>query len=257
MTRKVYKMRGERKYTYYVYNAENGEFLGCGSRFSIKKYFGVGEKHIESCAKSNEPLVSSKNNIILNISKVEGVIEDIPFTIELAKRGIPLRGKRKEEVFKNAPRKENIAKCNFVEVFKIFRYPRNEEEKKYMRTHFSIINLEKVRFELDTRPFTDGFPFRINFVGKGRLRSIIFSEKFYSRKLAEERFEYLKNFQAKQCCGDFWYNKVKYDVSRVVCVERTRNGKNKIMSPSCDTTKKTNYKEYLDLAQFLQSEFIR
>lgn len=103
----------------------------------------------------------------------------------------------------------------------------------------------------------DGFTFRINFTGKGRLRSIIFSEKFYSRKLAEERLRYLQDFQAKQRSGDFWYFKDKYDASRVVCVDRTRSGKNKIMSPSRDTTKKTNYKEYLDLVQFLQSEFIR
>lgn len=227
-------MKVARKNTYYVYNAENGEFLGCGSRCDIRKYFNVGLERIESCAKSREPLVSTKNDIILNISKVEGIVENIPFTVGLTR-----------------------TECNFVEVFKIFRCPRNEEEKEYMRTHFSIINLDKVRFELDTRSFNDGFPFRINFTGKGRLRSIIFSEKFYSRKLAEERLRYLQDFQAKQRSGDFWYNKDRYDASRVVYVDRTRSGKNKIMSPSRDTTKKTNYKEYLDLVQFLQSEFIR
>lgn len=208
-------MKVARKNTYYVYNAENGEFLGCGSRCDIRKYFTVGLERIESCAKSREPLVSTKNDIILNIIKVEGIVENIPFTVGLTR-----------------------TECNFVEVFKIFRCPRNEEEKEYMRTHFSIINLDKVRFELDTRSFNDGFPFRINFTGKGRLRSIIFSEKFYSRKLAEERLRYLQDFQAKQRSGDFWYFKDKYDASRVVCVDRTRSGKNKIMSPSRDTTKK-------------------
>ena len=142
-------MKVARKNTYYVYNAENGEFLGCGSRCDIRKYFNVGLERIESCAKSREPLISTKNDIILNISKVEGIVENIPFTVRLTR-----------------------TECNFVEVFKIFRCPRNEEEKEYMRTHFSIINLDKVRFELDTRSFNDGFPFRINFTGKGRLRSI-------------------------------------------------------------------------------------
>lgn len=53
-------MKVARKNTYYVYNAENGEFLGCGSRCDIRKYFNVGLERIESCAKSREPLVSTK-----------------------------------------------------------------------------------------------------------------------------------------------------------------------------------------------------
>lgn len=32
-------MKVARKNTYYVYNAENGEFLGCGSRCDIRKYY--------------------------------------------------------------------------------------------------------------------------------------------------------------------------------------------------------------------------
>ena len=120
----------------------------------------------------------------------------------------------------------------------------NEEEKEYLRTHFSIINLNRVSIELDTRSFVDGFPFRINFRGRGN--TIVFSEAFFDGRLAEERLKYLENFQAKQRNGDFWYNK-----------DRTRSGKNKIVSSSCETTKKTSYKEYLDLVQYLQSEYIR
>lgn len=244
MTREAYKMRGKRTDTYYVYDAYTDELVGCGSLAKISELFEITPRTLKKYAENGSLYASRNADNRLKFKRIDGIIEDVEPTIKVESGKVRIKRSRR-------------LLCNFVEVFDVFKEPKTEEEKKYMRTHFSIINLEKVRFELDTRPFTDGFPFRINFVGKGRLRSIIFSEKFYSRKLAEERFEYLKNFQAKQCCGDFWYNKVKYDASRVVCVERTRNGKNKIMSPSCDTTKKTNYKEYLDLAQFLQSEFIR
>lgn len=232
--------------SYYAYNADDGSFLACGSSNKMWGFFGISTNALRYHLNNDKIYNSRKYDLRLKIKWVDGVIEDIEPTIKL-----------KPKPILQIEKKPNKLKCNFIEVFRVFKEPRNEEEKEYMRTHFSIINLDKVRFELDTRSFNDGFPFRINFTGKGRLRSIIFSEKFYSRKLAEERLRYLQDFQAKQRSGDFWYFKDKYDASRVVCVDRTRSGKNKIMSPSRDTTKKTNYKEYLDLVQFLQSEFIR
>lgn len=248
-------MGKKRTNTYYVYNARNGEFLGCGSLTSVRDYFDVVAYRIEAHANSDEPLALRKYNMLLNISKVEGTIENIPFTVELVEREKPLSIKRNEGIYRNALRKNDCARCNFVEVFKIFRRPRNEEEKEYLRTHFSIINLNRVSIELDTRSFVDGFPFRINFRGRGN--TIVFSEAFFDGRLAEERLKYLENFQAKQRNGDFWYNKDRYDATRIICIDRTRSGKNKIVSFSCETTKKTSYKEYLDLVQYLQSEYIR
>lgn len=226
-------MKVARKNTYYVYNAENGEFLGCGSRCDIRKYFNVGLERIESCAKSREPLVSTKNDIILNISKVEGIVENIPFTVGLTR-----------------------TECNFVEVFKIFRCPRNEEEKEHMRNNFSVINLERVRFELKKHA-KESYPYRIAFYTKKSPTTLVFDEYFLSLELAEQRMEYLKNFKGKKDNGDFWYDGVNYEADRVIIATRTRNNRNMIISLDDISTKKTDYDEYLELVRFIQSEFIR
>lgn len=233
--------------TYYAYNEDTNEYLGCGSRFTICNYFGISKDIIEShIAKGTAfPLLKYKMN--LRVEYREGVVEDEPLTVKL---------ERRDGRCINASNK-SFKPCNFVEVFKIFRRPRNEEEMEYMRTHFSIINLNRVRIELDGKSFEDGFPYRINFRMRDKTRSIIFTEKLFDKELAEERFEYLKKFKAKEKEGDFWYNGDKYDISRVICIYRTRSKKNAIVSADCDTTKKTRYEEYLDLVTYLQEEFIR
>lgn len=226
-------MKVARKNTYYVYNAENGEFLGCGSRCDIRKYFNVGLERIESCAKSREPLVSTKNDIILNISKVEGIVENIPFTVGLTR-----------------------TECNFVEVFKVFKHQEAEEEKEHMRNNFSVINLERVRFELKKHA-KESYPYRIAFYTKKSPTTLVFDEYFLSLELAEQRMEYLKNFKGKKDNGDFWYDGVNYEADRVIIATRTRNNRNMIISLDDISTKKTDYDEYLELARFIQSEFIR
>ena len=233
--------------TYYVYNADSGEYLGCGSRFTVCNYFGISKDIIEAHVAKGTDFPVLKYKISLKIEYKEGVVEDDPLTVKL---------ERREGNYINAS-KRSSKPCNFVEVFKIFRRPRSNEEMEEMRRHFSIINLNRVRIELDGKSFEDGFPYRINFRMRDKTRSIIFTEKFFNKELAEERFKYLKKFKAKEKRGDFWYNGDNYDISRVICIDRTRSKKVAIMSSDCDTTKKTRYAEYLDLVTYLQEEFIR
>lgn len=236
-----------RKGTYYVYNADTNEFLGCGSCFSISNYFEISDDIVKAHVAKGTAFPVLKYDISLLINYKEGVVEDVPFTVELKKRNSKfLSGKSKA-------RKPS----NMVEVFKIFRRPRNSEEIDYMKKHFSIINLNRVTLELDGESFEDGFPYRINFRDRGKTRSVIFTEHFFDKKLAEERFEYLNNFKAKKSEGSFWYNGNNYDIQSVICVYRTRSNKNMIASTYEDTTKKTGYEEYVDLVQFVQEEFIR
>ena len=236
-----------RKGTYYVYNADNNEFLGCGSCFSISNYFKVSDDIIKAHVAKGTAFPVLKYDISLLITYKDGVVEDVPFTVELKKRDSKFLSSKS-----NA-----IKHSNMVEVFKIFRRPRNSEEMDYMRKHFSIINLNRVTIELDGKSFEDGFPYRINFRGRDKTRSVIFTEHFYDKKLAEERFEYLKKFQSKKHVGSFWYDGNNYDIQKVICIYRTRSHKNMIVSTEEDTTKKTRYEEYVDLVQFVQEEFIR
>ena len=125
-----------------------------------------------------------------------------------------------------------------------------------MRNNFSVINLERVRFELKKHA-KESYPYRIAFYTKKSPTTLVFDEYFLSLELAEQRMEYLKNFKGKKDNGDFWYNGVNYEADRVIIATRTRNNRNMIISFDDISTKKTDYDEYLELARFIQSEFIR
>lgn len=233
--------------TYYVYNADTKEFLGCGSRFTIGNYFGISKDIIESHIRKGTAFPVLRYEINLLITYKEGVVEDIPLTVKL---------KPRKGMFVNGTSK-HTKPSNFVEVFKIFRQPRNVAEWEYMAEHFSVVNLNRVRIELDGKSFEDGFPYRINFRMRDKTRAIIFSERFYDKRLAEERYNYLKYFKAKKQRGDFWYDGNDYDISRVICVDRTRSHKALIMCSDMDASKKVTSEEFLDLVTYLQEEFIR
>lgn len=233
--------------TYYVYNADTNELLGCGSRFLICNYFGISKDIIESHIRKGTSFPVLRYDINLKVEYKEGVVEDVPLTVKLKPRSLQ---------FINASKK-SVKPCNFVEVFKIFRKPRTVEEWEHMAEHFSIINLNRVRVELDTKSFEDGFPYRINYQMRDKTRAIIFTERFFDKKLAEQRLEYLKKHKAKEKYGDFWYNGNDYDITRVIAVDRTRSHKAMINCVDMDYTKKTTHEEYLDLVQYIQEEFIR
>lgn len=233
--------------TYYVYNADNDKYLGCGSRFTIGNYFGMSKDIIDAHVRKGTAFPVLKYKINLRIEYKEGIVEDEPLTVRL---------ERRDSKYFNAINK-SVKPCNMVEVFKIFRRPRNKKEMEEMRNHFSIINLNRVRVELDGKSFEDGFPYRINFRMRDKTRAIVFTEHFYDKELAEERLKYLKKFKAKKKDGDFWYDGNKYDISRIICIDRTRSKKISINCADCEVTKKTRYDKYLDLARYVQEEFIR
>lgn len=147
--------------------------------------------------------------------------------------------------------------CRFVEVFDIFKEPKTEEEKEYMRAHFSIIDLNRVHFKM-RRTKIDGYSCKISFYANRNPTTLVHTECYYSEKLAEQRIKYLQEFAAKREYGDFWYNNNYYDdIGRIVYVTRLRNGNNLIQSLDNVQTHKTDRAKYLDLVGFLQHEYIR
>lgn len=82
-------------------------------------------------------------------------------------------------------------------MFKVFKHQEAEEEKEHMRNNFSVINLERVRFELKKHA-KESYPYRIAFYTKKSPTTLVFDEYFLSLELAEQRMEYLKNFKGKK-----------------------------------------------------------
>lgn len=60
MTRKVYKMRGKRTDTYYVYDAYTDELVGCGSLSKISELFEITPRTLKKYAE-NGNLYASRN----------------------------------------------------------------------------------------------------------------------------------------------------------------------------------------------------
>ncbi len=231
--------------SYYAYNADDGSFLACGSSTKMLKFFGISYGSLRACSKNGKIYKSPKYDLRLKIKWLDGVIKDIEPTIKLKPKPKP-----------QVERKPNRLKCNFVEVFKVFKGQETEEERENMRNDFSVINLERVRFELKKHA-KESYPYRIAFYTKKSPTTLVFDEYFLSLELAEQRMEYLKNFKGKKDNGDFWYDGVNYEADRVIIATRTRNNRNMIISLDDIYTKKTDYNEYLDLTRFIQSEFIR
>lgn len=231
--------------SYYAYNADDGSFLACGSSTKMLKFFGISHGSLRACSKNGKIYKSPKYDLRLKIKWFDGVIKDIEPTIKLKPKPKP-----------QVERKPNRLKCNFVEVFKVFKGQETEEERENMRNDFSVINLERVRFELKKHA-KESYPYRIAFYTKKSPTTLAFDEYFLSLELAEQRMEYLKNFKGKKDNGDFWYDGVNYEADRVIIATRTRNNRNMIISLDGISTKKTDYNEYLDLTRFIQSEFIR
>lgn len=135
--------------------------------------------------------------------------------------------------------------------------PKTEEEKEYMRTHFSIIDLNRVYFKLRTAKENE-YPFKISFYTNSNSTTLLHKEYYYSKKLAEQRIKYLQEFAAKRELGAFWYDNNYYDdIGRIVYVTRLKNGNNLIQSLDGVQTSKTDRAHYLDLLSFIQHEFIR
>lgn len=180
--------------SYYAYNADDGSFLACGSSNKMKKFFGISNDTLRIHSKNGKIYNSNKYDLHLKIKWFDGVIKDIEPTIKLKPRPKP-----------QIERKPNKLKCNFVEVFKVFKHQEAEEEKEYMRTHFSIIDLNRVYFKLRTAKENE-YPFKISFYTNSNSTTLLHKEYYYSKKLAEQRIRYLQEFAAKRELGDFWYD---------------------------------------------------
>lgn len=231
--------------TYYAYDADDDSFLACGSSNKMREFFGITLSSLRKYSQNGKIYNSHKYDLRLKIKWFDGVIKDIEPTIKL-----------KPYLKPQIERKPNKLKCNFVEVFKVFKHQGTEEEKEHMRNDFSVINLERVRFELKKHA-KESYPYRIAFYTKKQPTTLVFDEYFLSLELAEQRMEYLKKFKGKKDNGDFWYDGVNYEADRVIIATRTRNNRNMIISLDDISTKKTDYNEYLELTRFIQSEFIR
>lgn len=236
-------MRGKRTDTYYVYDAYTDELVGCGSLAKISELFEITPRTLKKYAENGSLYASRNTDNLLKFKRIDGIIEDVEPTIKVASGKVKIKRSRR-------------LLCNFVEVFDVFKEPKTEEEKEYMRNNFSVINLERVRFELKKHA-KESYPYRIAFYTKKSPTTLVFDEYFLSLELAEQRMEYLKNFKGKKDNGDFWYDGVNYEADRVIIATRTRNNRNMIISLDDISTKKTDYDEYLELARFIQSEFIR
>lgn len=228
--------------SYYAYNADDGSFLACGSSNKMKKFFGISNDTLRIHSKNGKIYNSNKYDLHLKIKWFDGVIKDIEPTIKVASGKI----KRSRRLL-----------CNFVEVFDVFKEPKTEEEKEYMRTHFSIIDLNRVYFKLRTAKENE-YPFKISFYTNSNSTTLLHKEYYYSKKLAEQRIKYLQEFAAKRELGAFWYDNNYYDdIGRIIYVTRLKNGNNLIQSLDGVQTSKTDRAHYLDLLSFIQHEFIR
>ena len=232
--------------TYYAYNADDGSFLACGSSNKMREFFGITLTSLRKYSQNGKIYNSHKYDLRLKIKWLDGVIENIEPTIKLKPYPKP-----------QIERKPNKLKCNFVEVFNVFKEQETKEEKEHMRTHFSIIDLNRVYFKLRTAKENE-YPFKISFYTNSNSTTLLHKEYYYSKKLAEQRIRYLQEFAAKRELGDFWYDNNYYDdIGRIVYVTRLKNGNNLIQSLDGVQTSKTDRAHYLDLLSFIQHEFIR
>ena len=235
-------MRCKRTDTYYVYDAYTDELVGCGSLAKISELFEITPRTLKKYAENGSLYASRNTDNLLKFKRIDGIIEDVEPAIKIESGKI----KRSRRLL-----------CNFVEVFDTFKEPKTGKEKEYMRTHFSIINLNRVHFKMRTAK-TDGYHFKISFYANRNPATLLHEEYYYSEKLAEQRIRYLQEFAAKRELGDFWYNNNYYDdIGRILYVTRLRNGNNLIQSLDGVQINNTNRAKYLDLVGFLQHEYIR
>ena len=216
-------MRGKRTDTYYVYDAYTDELVGCGSLAKISELFEITPRTLKKYAENGSLYASRNTDNLLKFKRIDGIIEDVEPTIKVASGKVKIKRSRR-------------LLCNFVEVFDVFKEPKTEEEKEYMRTHFSIIDLNRVYFKLRTAKENE-YPFKISFYTNSNSTTLLHKEYYYSKKLAEQR--------------------INDDIGRIIYVTRLKNGNNLIQSLDGVQTSKTDRAHYLDLLSFIQHEFIR
>ena len=74
--------------SYYAYNADDGDFLACGSSNKMWGFFGISTNTLRYHLNNDKIYNSRKYDLRLKIKWVDGVIEDIEPTIKLKPKPI-------------------------------------------------------------------------------------------------------------------------------------------------------------------------
>lgn len=107
----------------------------------------------------------------------------------------------------------------FVEVWTLFKYPQTSNDYFKMRRYFSLINLDNVTYQLETKSRADKYKHCISFYYDN---DKIFEERYIDDELAFKRLNYLNEFNAdKDFDGVIEFENKKYDTKDIVMIKHT------------------------------------
>lgn len=113
-----------------------------------------------------------------------------------------------------------------IEVWGTFRRPVNASEAYQLKNRFSIINLDNVKWYMDSADYNRrNSQWRIKFFYNGKC---VHTMKFYDKRLAEEMMYKLSTFEPKKTDGGFYFDDKKIDTDELVIVSNKHLSKNKI-----------------------------
>lgn len=116
-------MRGKRTDTYYVYDAYTDELVGCGSLAKISELFEITPRTLKKYAENGSLYASRNTDNLLKFKRIDGIIEDVEPTIKVASGKVKIKRSRR-------------LLCNFVEVFDVFKEPKNRRRKRIHENTF-------------------------------------------------------------------------------------------------------------------------
>lgn len=103
-----------------------------------------------------------------------------------------------------------------MEVWGTFRNPVNASEVYQLKNRFSIINLDNVKWYMDSADYNRrNSQWRIKFFYAGKC---VHTMRFYDKRLAEEMMYKLSTFEPKKTDGGFFFDGRKIDTDDLVIV---------------------------------------
>lgn len=103
-----------------------------------------------------------------------------------------------------------------MEVWGTFRKPVNASEAYQLKNRFSIINLDNVKWYMDSADYNRrNSQWRIKFFYN---RKCVHTMRFYDKRLAEEMMYKLSTFEPKKTDGGFYFDGKKIDTDDLVIV---------------------------------------
>ena len=113
-----------------------------------------------------------------------------------------------------------------IEVWGTFRKPVNASEAYQLKNRFSIINLDNVKWYMDSADYNRrNSQWRIKFFHN---RMCVHTMKFYDKRLAEQMMYKLSTFEPKKTDGGFYFDGKNIDTDELVIVSNKHLSKNKI-----------------------------